>query len=240
MKETRRFVYEARTQGFVANGYDLVLRIYLTIASHVDRYVQVNELEVEPDGSIPAIAWFDDLVGTGIAEPIPETRFRQLLAEAMDSGFEVMNRVGDKLEEFRKSEVVSSGDTCEPSTPRAINLPCDYYLVAKLKREIETGNFGAVKRWFRDPLSELSQVLIVQEPYDLAEVGALVAAPPQHQELLVGLGLYTNGIVIAGVDDLEAVSPAMRAYACLLDSIPDDAPCDSVDVPPACLVKLRK
>ena len=57
-------------------------------------------------------------------------------------------------------------------------------------------DFGTIKRYFHSPTSEISQVMIVQEPYGLEVIGAFFVHPSGHIGLQLG-GLFARGIVKA-------------------------------------------
>lgn len=117
-------------------------------------------------------------------------------------------------------------------------IPHDPQIALELKSKIDACDFGLVKRYFRDPSSEISSVLIVQEPCRLEEVGAFLVNPLGHGGLSMGIDIFAGGVVVAGVDDLDGVDPELRRYARLLDSISDDAICDALYLPPIYVVKF--
>lgn len=120
------------------------------------------------------------------------------------------------------------------------SIPHDPQIAGELKSKIDACEFGLVKRYFRDPSTEISSILIVQDPYKLEEVGAFFVDPMGHGGLSAGMDIFTGGAVVAGVDDLAGVDPGMRRNARLLDSIPDDEICDVLYLPPIYLVNFPK
>jgi hypothetical protein len=119
-------------------------------------------------------------------------------------------------------------------------IPHDPQIAGELKPRIDACEFGLIKHYFRDHSSEISSILIVQDPYKIEEVGAFFVDPIGHGGLSAGMDIFTGGAVVAGVDDLDGVDPGMSRSARLLDDIPDDELCDALYLPPIYLAKFRR
>jgi hypothetical protein len=119
-------------------------------------------------------------------------------------------------------------------------IPHNPQIAGELKSRIDACEFGLIKRYFRDPSSEISSILIVQDPYKLEEVGAFLVDLMGHGGLSTGMDIFIEGAVVAGVDDFDGVDPEMHQNARLLDGIADDEICDVLFLPPIYLVKFRR
>jgi len=235
----RRFIFvEHRGRGFTANGYDSELKIYITIVDcEEERYIDVKELQLEADGAPTALGWFRDLGYSKIATEISEAEFRTILQDAIDRGLPIENKTGNRFEEYLNSDIQESNEPPLESIRIKIDIPHNRSIASDLKSIIDVCDFGTVKRYFSSPDTEISQVMLVQEPYDLEVVGAFFVDPSGHIGLARG-GLFTRGIVKAGVDDLDKVKASFRNYAILLDTIEDDEACHVLYLPPAYIVKF--
>lgn len=112
----------------------------------------------------------------------------------------------------------------------------DKNFAAELETKIDPCGFETVKRYFRDPDSEISQVIIVQGDYLLQEVATIFADKSQGKDRLIEL--LKIGVVKFGVNGLETVEPEFKKYAVLLDNIPDNRLCFVIYLPPVYVVKV--
>jgi hypothetical protein len=118
---------------------------------------------------------------------------------------------------------------------RMVSFVKNENLIKELEGKIDPCGFETVKRYFRDPNSEISQVVLVQGEHLLQEV-ALVFIDKSGKDKLVEL--LKSGAIKYGVDDLEGVTAAFKGYAVKLNSIADDQLCDVLYCPPVYLVKV--
>ena len=116
-------------------------------------------------------------------------------------------------------------------------LPCDPHLAAQLRALIDPCELRAVKRYVRNPTSEIQLVVLVQDGYALEEVAAVFASPGSGEAVLQAL--LTQGVIKFGVDDLGCVQATVRECAVLLDSIPDQQDCFIIYLPPCHVVQLH-
>lgn len=112
----------------------------------------------------------------------------------------------------------------------------DEKLSKELEAKIDPCGFETVKRYFRDPKSEISQVVLVQGDYLLQEAAAIFADESQGKDRLSWL-LETRAVRF-GVDRLEIVDPEFKKYAVMLDSIADNKLCYVIYLPPVYVVKV--
>lgn len=122
-----------------------------------------------------------------------------------------------------------------------LDIPFDTELAGQLESKVDLCAFKTVKSHFRNPESEIFQVIIVQGDYLLHEVAALFENPPEEkegkeEEFLDEL--FEAEVIQAGVDDLEVAWSDYRKYAVLLDTIEDNRLCYVIYSPPAYFVKL--
>jgi hypothetical protein len=116
-------------------------------------------------------------------------------------------------------------------------VPFDTQIAARLCSQIDPCEFRAVKRYFRNPRSEIQLVVLVQAPYALEEVATVFAT--------IGNGgadlqtLLRLGVIKFGVDDRNRVQVAVRDKVVLLDSIPDHQDYDVIYLPPCYVVPLQ-
>ena len=116
-------------------------------------------------------------------------------------------------------------------------LPFDPHLAAQLRALIDPCALRAVKRYVRNPTSEIQLVVLVQDGYALEEVAAVFASPGSGEAVLQAL--LTQGVIKFGVDDLGCVQATVRERAVLLDSIPDQQDCCVIYLPPCYVVQLH-
>lgn len=115
MAPLNRYIYQPKRDGFVANGFDIKLQIYITIASHYEKYIDISELQFDKSGSAAANAFFNDLIAVGVVKEILEWDFRQILQTCILEGFRTDNRVGDRFEKYLLSEAHLRNDDILPS-----------------------------------------------------------------------------------------------------------------------------
>src|SRR4051812_39943500 len=98
-------------------------------------------------------------------------------------------------------------------------IPCDPQIANALQSQIDPCDFSTVKRYFRHPDSDISQVVLVQQDYQLQEITAFLCGKDSKKEDLASM--LENGVIKFGVDNISTVHPDFRDNAILLDSIPD-------------------
>jgi hypothetical protein len=121
-----------------------------------------------------------------------------------------------------------------------MKIPCDPDVAETMKSKIDACEFQAVKFYFRNPSSEIDQVVLVQQDYLLEEVAAFLAAPVGERVEEGFLSIIRAGVVKFGVDDFRGVRPAYERHAVLLDSIPDDQLCYVIYLPPMYVAKVSE
>ncbi len=109
-------------------------------------------------------------------------------------------------------------------------------LSKELEAKIDPCGFDTVKRYFRDPKSEISQVVLVQEDYLLQEVATIFADRAQGKDRLIEL--LEIGAVKFGVDRLDTVEPEFKEYAVMLNTIADNKLCYVIYLPPVYVAKV--
>jgi len=119
-----------------------------------------------------------------------------------------------------------------------MHISCKPEVVAEMQHLIDVCDFGTVKAYFRDPHSEITGVIIVQEEYILEEVAAVFRDPVAAPAISL-MNILVFGAVKIGVDDLSRVREGQREHAVLLDEFPDNRYCDVICLPPFYIVKLR-
>lgn len=120
-----------------------------------------------------------------------------------------------------------------------IAIPFNNHIAEELKQLADPCEFQTVKAYFRNPGTEITQVVLVQEGYRLHKVAAFYAEPETRDVEGTLFTMLSAGVIRYGVDSMDAVKPACRNFAVLLDSIPDTQPCHVIYLPPAYIVKLN-
>ena len=119
-----------------------------------------------------------------------------------------------------------------------LDISFDTDLAGQLESKVGPCSFKTVKFYFRNPDSEIFQVIIVRGEYSLYEVAALFVKPPAGREEDIFQELLQSEVIQVGVDDMESVWLDYRKYTVLLDTIDDDRLCYVIYSPPAYFVKI--
>jgi tetratricopeptide (TPR) repeat protein len=107
-------------------------------------------------------------------------------------------------------------------------------LVEEMRSRIDGTDMRTVKAYFRDPNSEIKQVILAQNGCPLEEVAAVMVSG--SQETL--MNMLADGWVKVGVDSMDRVPVRLQTSVILLDTFPDDQYCEIVYLPPAYVVRI--
>jgi len=97
----KKFIYEKREDGFVANALIEEFDIYITIASHYEQYVNVDPIRKNSDGTISAVSFMDDLIMEGVAREVSKEFFSELLKKEIEKGVKIYNNAGEQFEKYK-------------------------------------------------------------------------------------------------------------------------------------------
>ncbi len=107
-------------------------------------------------------------------------------------------------------------------------------LVEEMRSQIDRTDMRTVKAYFRDPNSEIKQVMLSQNGCPLEEVAAVMASGNQGTLM----NMLADGWVKVGVDRIDKVHPKLRTSAIVLDTLADDQYCEVIYLPPAYVVRI--
>ncbi len=79
-------------------------------------------------------------------------------------------------------------------------LPFDSHLAAQLRLLIDPCEVRAVKRYVRNPASEIQLVVLVQDGYALEEVAAVFASPGSGEAVCYIVHLHSRPRARAGIN----------------------------------------
>jgi hypothetical protein len=108
-------------------------------------------------------------------------------------------------------------------------------LVREMQSQIDRTDMRTVKAYFRDPNSEIKQVILAQKGCPLEEVAAVMVAGSEG----TFMNMLADGWIKICVESMDSVPARLRTNAILLDSVSDDQYCDVVYLPPAYVIRVN-